>query len=971
MTAPAIKINGGSPGVKAALSASTSYTATLDSVAGVRTVEWSILSTDETSAVASYTLTPSGTVGQTVAFTSLGVGTAALLSVKVNTGVDTQTGNVGSTTTQANCKFYVPLANGSEVGCAGEKMESDPTFGSTALLNAGIRKTDALSSGALSRSVRVATAAALPANTRVANVLTGDVNGALAAVDGITLIAGDDLLVQTEGGGASHINNGAYRVTQVGDGGTPFILTRATDFNETPELIAGTRFYVREGATYQKTERVFVTTGATINVTALAFEPFAYAPNSVAYLTVGASSLLSAEKDISAVTSTLDFASTTVTPLSSSRTDAATAALVDVVQAQALSAGTAAAGFGPSVLMKGEVFGGGAENYGRVGFAATDLTAGSEDTKFVAQARTAGAAVATVFEASGTAINMPGIATGVAGVLAIDTVGGVTRTDASGGLDATAHVLEDATTALGANGVPIRNATTTLDFVSTARPVGFAHEAAAAGTAELVRHRRTITAAGLGLTGTGGYDSWYLPDGAGTEVEAFRLNVRWNQVVGPYAEVVLSLNSNGALTERITLGPSGAITTAGIVTGASFIGASLDRATAGALTWGGANATSIACSGLALTGVLSIDNSGGTIAVGADTTSQSFGKAATTASFPGLVSITGTCTSSSFIGAGLDTSGASTLSLGTANATALTVSRTGIVTTVAGGLTVNGAATTDVIRAQKANIGSTETVALWIENLTNSGTQQSPQAVWSAFNGGTQVNLGIQWEPQSTSRGKLVFYNGTGSTAPASSGLTYFDTQDSNLGEGWISPGFYISSSISIGFRFMNASNRGGMDLDGSANLRLKSYSAAGILLSIYSDAGSTLTSSPLSVNGSGQGYVRLIRAAPTSASNAVTFNLATSQNIEHALTENTTVSFSGAAAGMAGVLVFKNDGTGRTVTMPANGTGIEYDTAIIALTTTGIVSAVANTRTVLSYYVLSDVANRIYVYARSTSIIP
>jgi hypothetical protein len=256
-----------------------------------------------------------------------------------------------------------------------------------------------------------------------------------------------------------------------------------------------------------------------------------------------------------------------------------------------------------------------------------------------------------------------------------------------------------------------------------------------------------------------------------------------------------------------------------------------------------------------------------------------------------------------------------------------------------------------------------------VKNATNSGTQVTPQfPIWSAFNGGTQVNLALQWEPQSTSRGLLKFYYGTGTAAPASGGNTYYDVQDSNFGEGIVSPGFYISSAIAGGFRFMNSSNRGGMDLDGSSNLRLKSYSAAGFLLSIYSDAGSTLTSSPISVNGSGKGRVVLIPHAVTSSGSAVTFPLATCEHIRHSTTEATTVSFTGATPGMRGVLDFIQGGTGYVVTMPTNGVGVEYSADLVALGVTGIVDATANTRTVLTYYVTDSPNTRVYITSRSVT---
>ena len=54
---------------------------------------------------------------------------------------------------------------------------------------------------------RVATTAALPANTRVLNVLTANVNGALPAIDGIAISVADRVLVKNEALGQ---NNGSY-----------------------------------------------------------------------------------------------------------------------------------------------------------------------------------------------------------------------------------------------------------------------------------------------------------------------------------------------------------------------------------------------------------------------------------------------------------------------------------------------------------------------------------------------------------------------------------------------------------------------------------------------------------------------------------------------------------------------------------------------------------------------------------------
>lgn len=121
------------------VAASTSFSATLDSIAGINDVAWSITGTDETTDAGDYTLTPSGTKGETVTFTSGAAGTAGILSCTVNSGVDPQTGSP-STTMTATAKWYVALPDGGEVGCVNETTESDPTFGTAKLINRGLRR---------------------------------------------------------------------------------------------------------------------------------------------------------------------------------------------------------------------------------------------------------------------------------------------------------------------------------------------------------------------------------------------------------------------------------------------------------------------------------------------------------------------------------------------------------------------------------------------------------------------------------------------------------------------------------------------------------------------------------------------------------------------------------------------------------------------------------------------------------------
>lgn len=77
--------------------------------------------------------------------------------------------------------------------------------------------------------VRACTVVALPANTQTGagTTLTADAVGALPAIDGVTLVVSDRLLVREEGAGTS-TKNGIYEVTDVGGAGT-WVLTRTSD----------------------------------------------------------------------------------------------------------------------------------------------------------------------------------------------------------------------------------------------------------------------------------------------------------------------------------------------------------------------------------------------------------------------------------------------------------------------------------------------------------------------------------------------------------------------------------------------------------------------------------------------------------------------------------------------------------------------------------------------------------------------
>lgn len=105
--------------------------------------------------------------------------------------------------------------------------------------------TNAVNGQVWKESVALATAAALPANTYSAGVLTATANG-LLAIDGQNATLGARVLVKNEVAAA---NNGLYVVTNPGAAGTAYILTRSNDANTSAEVTGGMTVPVDTGGT--------------------------------------------------------------------------------------------------------------------------------------------------------------------------------------------------------------------------------------------------------------------------------------------------------------------------------------------------------------------------------------------------------------------------------------------------------------------------------------------------------------------------------------------------------------------------------------------------------------------------------------------------------------------------------------------------------------------------------------------------
>jgi hypothetical protein len=104
--------------------------------------------------------------------------------------------------------------------------------------------------------------------------LTASQNGSLPAVDGVTLVAGNRILVV---GQTNKTQNGIYVVNEAGSGGAPWQLVRDADADDASDFLPGKMVYVIEGDDFGGLNYRLVNNSVTLGTTDIEFEAWTVA----------------------------------------------------------------------------------------------------------------------------------------------------------------------------------------------------------------------------------------------------------------------------------------------------------------------------------------------------------------------------------------------------------------------------------------------------------------------------------------------------------------------------------------------------------------------------------------------------------------------------------------------------------------------------------------------------------------------
>jgi hypothetical protein len=202
-----------------------------------------------------------------------------VLGAATATSITATSGNLTLAAASGNNSVSITPTGTGTVDVASKRITSlaDPTQAQDAATKAYV---DSLANGLdVKQSVRAASTSALTAtysngSSGVGATLTNAGTQAALTLDSIALSVGNRVLIKDQ---SAEEQNGVYTVTTVGTISTNWVLTRATDFDNSPgtEVGPGVFFFVEEGTTQQDNGYVISTDDAiTIGTSPIMFSQF-------------------------------------------------------------------------------------------------------------------------------------------------------------------------------------------------------------------------------------------------------------------------------------------------------------------------------------------------------------------------------------------------------------------------------------------------------------------------------------------------------------------------------------------------------------------------------------------------------------------------------------------------------------------------------------------------------------------------
>jgi len=149
----------------------------------------------------------------------------------------------------------------------------------------------------------------------VGATLTNNSTQVALTIDGVLTQVADRVLVKDQ---TSTPDNGVYTVTTVGNGSTNWVLTRATDYDEAAEIVAGTLIPVSGGTINGGSIWIETSTVTTVGTDPIVFSIFAQPANT--FVTLATNQMVTGNKE---------FTGTTIVPTPSTDTEAANKGYLD------------------------------------------------------------------------------------------------------------------------------------------------------------------------------------------------------------------------------------------------------------------------------------------------------------------------------------------------------------------------------------------------------------------------------------------------------------------------------------------------------------------------------------------------------------------------------------------------------------------------------------------------------------------